>query len=195
MENKSLKVLPKLEDLHHDIQQAFKNDGLNLLLNQEPRPEWLKKHPTVTKKVNGQYVPSEYLPIEKVEFLLTKIFQEWRVEVLHYQALFQSVSVSVRLHYKNPVTGEWSFHDGVGAAPVQVDQGSSAADLSKIKSGAIQMGLPAAKSYAIKDAAEHLGKLFGRDVNRTDTAIFTPSYAKETMWTKQPELNGASKNN
>jgi hypothetical protein len=184
---KTKKQLPKLEDLHHDIEKAFKNDALNLLLNQEPRQEWLKKHPTVTKKVNGAYVPSEYLPIEKVEFLLTKIFQEWRVEVLHYSALFQSVSVSIRLHYRNPVTGEWSFHDGVGACAVQVDSGSSAADLSKIKSAAIQMGLPSAKSYAIKDAAEHLGKLFGRDVNRTDTANFAPSYAKETMWTQKEQ--------
>jgi hypothetical protein len=28
------------------------------------------------------------------------------------------------------------------------------------------MALPMAKSYAIKDACDHFGKLFGRDLNR-----------------------------
>ena len=37
--------LPKLADLHHDVQAAFKNDQLNLLLNQPPHVAWLKKFP------------------------------------------------------------------------------------------------------------------------------------------------------
>lgn len=36
--------------------------------------------------------------------------------------------------------------------------------------------LPAAKSYAIKDACEHIGKLFGRDLNRTDTLVHSMTY-------------------
>jgi hypothetical protein len=188
MENEKLpkkRELPKLEDLNHDIEQAFKNDQLNLLLNQEPPVSWLKDHP-FAKGV-------KYLPIEKVEFLLTRIFQEWEVEVLSSGSLFQSVFVTVRLKYKNPVTGEWRTSDGVGAVDVQTEKGASAADLSKIVNGAIMKGLPAAKSYAIKDAAEHLGKLFGRDLNRKDTINFTPAYAKETMWTKKPEaVNGTA---
>lgn len=173
------KELPKLDELNHDIEQAFKNDQLNLLLNQDVPAKWVKDHP-FAKNV-------KYLPIEKVEFLLTRIFQEWKVEIVSEGSLFQSVYCKVRLHYKNPVTGEWQFHDGVGAVDVQTEKGASAADLSKIVNGAIMKGLPAAKSYAIKDAAEHLGKLFGRDLNRKDTIDFSPAYAKETMWTKKPE--------
>ena len=30
------------------------------------------------------------------------------------------------------------------------------------------MGAPAAESYAVKDAAEKIGKLFGKDLNRKD---------------------------
>jgi len=37
-------------------------------------------------------------------------------------------------------------------------------------------GLPAAESFAIKDAAEKIGRLFGKDLNRKDVAGFTPSY-------------------
>ena len=183
------KQLPKLEELHYDIDKAFKNDQLNLLLNQPVPPTWIKDHP-FAKNVR-------YLPIEKIEFLLTKIFQEWRVEIVSEGQMFQSVYVKIRLHYKNPINGEWSYFDGIGAVPVQTEKGASAADLGKILNDAVMKALPAAKSYAIKDAAEHLGKLFGRDLNRKDSIDFSPSYAKETMWTKPKEvkINGAATTN
>ena len=165
------KQLPKLADLHHDVQTAFKNDELNLLLNQPPSAAWVKKHP-----MTGQ----PYLPIDKVEFLLTYIFQEWYVEVKQVQALFQSIAVTVSLYYKNPLTGAWCKTEGVGASPVQTDAGKNASDLGAIKNAAVQMAVPAAKSYAIKDAAEHLGILFGRDLNRKDTVQFAGAYGNDT---------------
>jgi hypothetical protein len=184
-------TLPTLAELHQDVQAAFKNDQFKLLLNQPPAVAWLKKHPlATTKNDQGQKVPSEYLPIDKVEFMLDRIFQEWKIEVLSTSVMFQSIAVTVRLHYKNPVTGEWSFHDGVGAKSVQVNQGASAADLSAIKDAAVQMALPSAKSYAIKDAAEHLGALFGRNLNRRDVVMFAGAYdpeAKQEPQAAQPQ--------
>lgn len=162
--------LPALSELHYEVEKAFKNDKLNLLLNQTPPVNWVKKHP-FAKGV-------EYIPIEKVEFMLTRIFQEWRVEVMGWQALFNSVAVHIRLHYRNPVSGEWSYHDGLGAVGVQTDAGASAAELDKIKSDAIMKALPAAESYAVKDAAEKLGKLFGKDLNRKDVIAFRGAYAE-----------------
>lgn len=171
--------LPTLAELHGDPQKAFKNDQFKSLLNQPPHASWLKKHPMAkAKNAQGQTVPSEYMPIDKVEFMLDRIFQEWKIEVLAVSVLFQSIGVTVRLHYLNPVTGEWSFHDGVGAKSVQVNSGASAADLGQIKDAAVQMALPSAKSYAIKDAAEHLGSLFGRDLNRRDTVLFAGAYGE-----------------
>jgi hypothetical protein len=156
--------LPTLKELHLDIDQAFKSDALNVLLNQPVPSKWVKDHPMAAGV--------KYLPIDKVEFMLTRIFQEWKVEVVNYAALFQSVSVHVRLHYKNPITGEWLYQDGLGAVAVQTDKGASAADLSKIKSDAIMKALPAAESYAIKDAAEKLGTIFGKNLNRKDAISF-----------------------
>lgn len=192
-----MKPLPTLAELHHDPQLAFKNDELKLLLNQPPHKTWLKKHPHAkTKNDQNQSVPSEYIPIDKIEFMLDRIFQEWKIEVLQAQVMFQSIAVTVRLHYKNPVNGEWSFHDGVGAKSVQVNQGASAADLSAIKDAAVQMALPSAKSYAIKDAAEHLGSIFGRDLNRRDTIMFAGAYSPpnpyaepQTPQTFQPDVH------
>lgn len=161
-------ALPKIADLHHDLTEAFKTDQLNLLLNQPVPAKWVKEHP-FAKNVR-------YIPIDKIEFLLTKIFGEWRVEVMREGQMFNSVYVAVRLHYKNPLDGVWSFHDGLGSVGVQTDKGASASDLAAIKQDAIMKALPAAESYAIKDAAEKLGVLFGKDLNRKDTLGFEASY-------------------
>lgn len=156
-----------LSALNTDLDKARTLDQFNAIVNTPPPAEWVK-----TLRV-------PYLPIDKVETLLDRIFQQWRVEVISYAQLFQSVSCHVRLHYHHPVTGEWMFHDGLGAVGVQTNAGATAADLSAIKSDAVMKALPAAKSYAIKDAAEHIGKIFGRDLTRKDTVEFTPAYDTE----------------
>ena len=165
--------LPTLQELNCDLESAFKHDQLNLLLNQQPKKEWVKEHP-FAKNV-------KYIPIERVEFMLTKIFQQWKVEVLAEWQMFNSVYVRVRLHYLNPVNGQWQFHDGLGAVGVQTDKGASASDLSAIKQDAIMKALPAAESYAVKDAAEKLGTLFGKNLNRKDVIEYTMTYDKTTV--------------
>lgn len=174
---KEQRPLPKIQDLHNDLQEAFKTDQLNLLLNQPVPLKWIKNHPTAsTKDDNGNKIPVKYIPIDKVEFMLTKIFGEWRVEILSEGQMFNSVYVKVRLHFKRPTDGEWGFHDGIGAVGVQTDKGASASDLSAIKQDAIMKALPAAESYAIKDAAEKLGVLFGKDLNRKETLGYEVTY-------------------
>lgn len=153
------------------IEEIKDSARLKFILNSGVNTKWLKTHPTA-KNV-------KYLPIDKIEILLDMIFQEWRIEILSISQLAQSVCVTVRVHYKNPITGEWSFHDGVGASPLQTNAGKSAADLANIKNNAVQLAAPAAKSYAIKDAVEHLGKMFGRDINRSDTVGYEFLYGQE----------------
>lgn len=181
-----LTKLTTFKALCKDLDTAFDNDKMNMLLNQLPPANWVIEHPIIKKEIIDPLrpgekikVPIQYLPIEKVEYMLTKIFQEWRVEVLDIKALFNSLCVTVRVHYLNPMTGLWSYHDGVGAVGVQLDKDTKDWDLSKIKTDAVMKGLPAAKSYALKDACDHFGKLFGRDLNRTNTIPFVPGYATE----------------
>lgn len=180
---KEPKQLPKLQDLHHAPEVAFKNDELKTLLNQPVPEKLIKRHPYI--KADNVNLP--YLPIDKVELLLDKIFQEWKVEVLNVLQLFNAVSVTIRLHYKNPLTGEWFFHDGVGAMGVQTDKGASASDLGAIKQDSVMKALPAAKSYAIKDAADHLGTLFGRNLNRKDTLAFVGAYEDPQSYEASPQ--------
>ena len=167
--NKQTKSLAKIVGDISDLTTFIASDEFLQVVNQEPPKQFIKEHP-IAKGV-------KYVPIDKVEMMLTKIFQQWYVEVLREGQLLNAVYVTIRLHYRHPVTGEMNHQDGVGAMQIQVDQGKNASDLGAIKSNAIMLGLPAAKSYAIKDAAEHIGKVFGRDLNRKDTMAFVPSYA------------------
>lgn len=163
--------LPTINELYTtDLDVLDKQNSVNILLNQEPKKEWLKTHPIVTNL--------KYLPIERVEWLLTNIFIKWRVEVLREGVMANSAYCTVRLHYKDPITGEWDWTDGVGSAPLQTDKGAGATDWTKIKSDSVMKGLPAAKSFAVKDAAETLGKLFGKDLNRKDEIAYNTLIGK-----------------
>jgi hypothetical protein len=152
--------------------------------------EWIKKHPTATKVVNGVKVPIEYLPIERVEYLLTRIFVQWWFRIVKVQLIANSIVVNGTLHYQNQITGEWEKQDGVGAAPIQTDSGAKASDFSAVKSNAVMLAAPAAKSYAIKDAAECIGKLFGKDLNRADQICYDNlirTFSEESPLVKEVE--------
>jgi hypothetical protein len=130
------------------------------MLNQEPQKKWIKKHPLYS---------NDYLPIDKIQFLLTVFFGTWRVEIKQVFQIANSVCVTVRLFYLNPDTGEFDWQDGGGAWPLQVDSGAKAMDSTAIKSNAVMIAVPIAKSLAISDAADEIGVIFGRDLNRKDT--------------------------
>lgn len=152
--------IPKLADLYANTELTVKNNELNIVLNSPPKKEWVR--------VNSMAGNSKYIPIGIIEYLLTSIFVKWRVEIKNTKLVANSVSCEIRLHVLDPVTGEWDWQDGVGAMPLQTDKGAGATDFSKVKSSSVQMAMPGAESYAIKDAAEKFGKIFGKDLNRKD---------------------------
>ena len=121
--------LPTLQDLRSDIELKADQNALNVLLNAEPPKEWIKEHP-MFKKVR-------YLPIERVEYLLTRIFLKWNVEVKTVQVIANSVVVTIRLYYQDPMSDQMLWQDGVGAAPLQTDKGAGAVDFNAIKSDAV----------------------------------------------------------
>lgn len=152
--------LPSIDQLYNDPEWAYRQNELNRLLNVDPKEAWIKEHPSA-KGVN-------YLPIERVEYLLTAIFLKWRVEVRDTKVIANAVQVTVRLHYLDPITGEWDWTDGVGACPIQTRKGANPNDASQVLHDAVVKAAPAAKSYAVKDASECLGRVFGKDLNRKD---------------------------
>lgn len=156
--------LPTIKELYADLTEVKKHDALNVLLNQSPKQDWVKTHPFIKNY--------KYLPIERIEYLLRSIFRNYRIEVTGQGTAFNGVWVTVRLHYMHPITGEWSYHDGIGAAQLQTAKGTSPADLVNINNGALAMAFPSARTEAIKNAAKSFGKMFGSDLNRADDIAY-----------------------
>ena len=193
METTDLSKLPKAKDpvklptlaelFDENIELAGKSEGLNAILNVPPPEKWVKTHPFI-----ADY---KYLPIDKVEFLLRKIFKMYRIEVLREGIAFNGVFVTVRVHYFNLATDSWEFHDGIGACQLQTKKGTSPADLLNINNGAISMAFPIAKTVAIKDACDHFGNIFGANLNRKDTLPFSPDESiLSKVKSNKEKLNG-----
>ena len=162
----SISNLPAIGDLFSDsIEIAKHQDELNVLLSQQPKKEWVKVHPFIKDY--------RYLPIDKIEFLLKKIFKKYSIEITNQGTAFNGVWVTVRVHYFNPIFNEMMSHDGIGACQLQTKGGTSPADLININNGALSMAYPIAKTIAIKDACDHFGDLFGANLNRKDVIPFT----------------------
>jgi hypothetical protein len=157
--------LPKIQDLYTDKLTVQKNDAFVTLMNQQPKPAWVKVHPFI----KGY----KYLPIERVEYLLKTIFKRYRIEITGQGQSFNGVWVTVRVHYLHPLTGEWDFHDGIGASQIQTKKGSSPADLASINNNAIGMAFPTAKTEAVKNACKSFGKIFGSDLSRSEDIEYT----------------------
>lgn len=156
----------ELYEQSNTLADAFGHDSLNAILSHEPPANWVKEHPYIKNH--------KYLPIDKVEYLLRRIFKAYKIEITGQGTAFNGVWVSVRVHYLNPVTGEWLYHDGIGSSQLQTAKGTSPADLANINNGAISMAFPLAKTLAIKDACDMFGNLFGANLNRRDVLQNAP---------------------
>ena len=168
-----LTKLPTFQELLVENEDSLKQNALTVLLNQDPPAKWLVQHPMIRDY--------RYIPIEKIEYLLTRIFGNWTVEIRSTQIVANSVVVTVRLHVNNPISGELMWQDGIGAAPIQTDKGAGATDWNAVKTDGVQKAAPAAESYAVKDAAEKFGKIFGRDVSRKTTMDYNSLLKKSAF--------------
>ena len=154
--------IPNIDELAID---EYKQNALVVVLNKPPLPEWIKPHPIAKNKVNGVTVPYKYIPRERLEYILTRVYSRWWLEVKSVAIMANSIVTVVRVYVIDPITGKEIWQDGVGASPIQTDKGAGAIDFNSMKSGSIQMAAPASETYAFKDAAEKFGKLFGKDLN------------------------------
>jgi len=136
-----------LETLYSGVGLIKDIENLDEILNSEPKKEWLKEHPQVKGFM--------YLPIERVEFLLNRLFDNIKIEIRSVISAENRAVVTVRVNYGNGM-----FHDGVGAAQISKTQPA-------------EMAFPLAKSLAFKDAIEVKGRIFGKDLNRAEVSIVT----------------------
>lgn len=158
MDENKLKLPTLNEIVSAEITKREKGNALNVLLNQPPPEKWLKKQDGVW-----------HLPVDKVRYLLTKIFIEWRVEIKQVQVVANSVVVVITLHYLNPITGVYMQMDGIGAAPINTKKGAGAMAWDEIVHDSVHKCAGAADAFALKNAAKKLGRIFGSDLMKEDT--------------------------
>lgn len=125
-----------------------------------------KPHPKAIKVRDGR----PYVPISSIEKQLDMLFGVfgWQTSELKTIVVINEVCGSLELQVKNPDTGEWITRHGMAAVQVQMTKDSSVLDAgSKIKN-AMEKMFPKLKSDCISNAAQGLGKLFGRDLARKE---------------------------
>ncbi len=156
---KNKKTKSPQEQMIAELKSLYKNKKPIDLINCPPPDKWVKTHDTI-KNV-------KYIPISIIENLLLLLFKETKIEVISYSQLFSAASCHVRLHYLKQNSAdkkeEWMYHDGLGAAEIDNKATTTSHQFA-------MTALPTAKSFAITDAAHHLGALFGRDLNRKQVA-------------------------
>lgn len=171
-----------------DLELTQKVNTFNDLLDLKPKPEWIKANPVVKTKVNGQWKQADYIPINTVRKIARKIFPVNKTEIREIKDLFNSIIVIVRFHYIHPVSGEWEWTDGLGAAPMQTDKGAKAMDSMSLKHDAIQKAAPTAKSLAVKNALKELGDIFGAGLDSEDDFEVEEVYAEPLPEIDENEL-------
>lgn len=127
----------------------------NKIMQTNPRKEWIETQQGL-----------KYLTITAIRDLLTELFPFWQV-IPHGEPklIANSVVVSVELKVFNPLINQWMTYYGVGAQPLQTEKNASPTAFDKIKHDSVHKAVGAAKSYAVKNAAKDLGRLFGQGLN------------------------------
>ena len=132
METKPAKI-PSLQEIIKDSETGLeqKANDLMVLMNQNPPSNWIKPHP-MTK---GQYIP-----IERIEYLLSRVFKKWWVEVKSTQCIANSIVVTIRLNVLDPFGEEYS-QEGIGAAPIQTNKEKGAMDWNFAKADGVMKAM------------------------------------------------------
>ncbi len=150
-------------------------------LNAEPDPREFDSTP------DGQ---ARYLPISFIEMTLDELFLgQWSTENFKWSAITNEVQASLELVLTHPVTGKEIRRTGAGSIIITVDSLSKdqkdkmskqdrnlyALNPENKKPNALDLGFPKLKQECIKNAAQSLGKVFGRDINRKKIDSFKPA--------------------
>jgi len=149
-------------------------------LNQEPNPSEFEPTPDGKAKT---------LPISFVEMTLDELFLGlWETKDFKWSAITNEVQGSIRLIYTHPVTGKKYSRVGAASIIITVDSLSDkekeemskqarnlyALNPENKKPNALDLGFPKLKAECLKNAAQSLGKVLGRDINRKKKDSFKP---------------------
>lgn len=151
-----------------------KSEGFVRLLNLEPNPAEIK--------VNAAAGNSNYLPISHVEMQLDELFQGlWQMRSFTYSVVANEIVGSLELGVFHPVLQDWIWRTGAAAVMIQQRKGSDITDISAKHKNTLVKDFPHLKAECMKNAARSLGRIFGRDLNRSEIDQYTPGSTQELI--------------
>lgn len=147
-------------------------------LNREPDPSELELTPDKRAKT---------LPISFIEMTLDELFLgQWGHTEMKANVISNEVCGSLVLWVIHPITNLRIERVGAAAVIIQVDKApeglegkernSWAIDVLNKKPNALDLGYPKLKAECVKNAAQTLGKIFGRDLNRKKADVYNPHF-------------------
>ena len=121
-------------------------------------------------KINRFSQGAKYVPISVLESALDSLFMGlWKTENMKYSVDLNSIIVSLDVSVFHPIAKIWITRTGIGAVPIEISK-----ETHELSSKALHKNVPAAKSYAFRNAVLSLGRRFGRNLNREFDFNFTP---------------------
>lgn len=159
-----------------------------------------KKDPTdgIEKTPDGK---ASTLVISHVEMTLDEyFFGLWSTENFKWSVIQNEVVGSLDLVVCHPVNGMMIRRTGAASIVIMVERMPDniktdakaktqwALDVSNKKSAALDMGFPKLKAECLKNAAQSLGKIFGRDLNRKNKDDFKPLIKVESGKTNAEKM-------
>lgn len=116
------------------------------------------------------------LPISFVQMTLDELYLGlWESSNPSYQQIFNEVVATVCLTVTHPVTGEKMRRTGWASVVITQDKDALVSEFNVTKKkNALDLAFPKLGAEAFKSAAQSLGKIFGRDINRKLTDVFKP---------------------
>ena len=137
-------------------------------LNLEPNPAEFDKTP------DGN---AQTLPISFVEMTLDEMFLgQWELSEVNYSQIFNEVVGTGILTVWHPVTNRPIKRAGFASVVITQDKDALVSEFNMTKKkNALDLSFPKLKAEIVKNAAQSLGKIFGRDINRKKKDVFKPT--------------------
>jgi len=180
-------ILRRAQHLFNELLKPFKMYPLN--------PETMAQIQKFTQRLNTQPDPlsveqtpdrkASTVVISHIEMTLDELFfGQWKTENFKWSPVANEIQGSLELVVIHPVTGYEIRRTGAASIVIMVDRAPEnlagqernqwALNPSNKKPNALDMAFPKLKSECLKNAAQSLGPIFGRDLNRKNKDVYKP---------------------
>lgn len=157
-----------MEHFHEAEKYKLLMQDFTRRLNAEPDPREFEATPDNRAKT---------LPISFIEMTLDELFLgQWELTDMFSQQIFNEVVGHGVLTVWHPITGRAIRRTGAASVVIMQDKDATIDQFNVTKKkNALDLSYPKLKAEILKNAAQSLGKIFGRDINRKAKDVFKPS--------------------